>query len=228
MSLAGEAVVAVWNGIAPEGRDAFYDWHVHEHMPERVGIPGFLRGRRYIAEWGAPEFFTLYEATSIETLDGQDYRNRLDHPTPWTLSTVPHFRDVSRAIQRVRHSSGPGMGGHLLTVRLEAGDADGFFALAAREILAPLMATRGVCGVHLCQTDVRASSVETAEKKAREGGTGMPGWTLMVETARREIAEAVGESRLTEATLRACGTDGAGTAGLYRLEYVRTKSSTTA
>src|SRR6201999_3863034 len=47
--LAGEAVVAIWNGIAPEARDAFHDWHINEHMPERVGIPGFRRGRRYIA-----------------------------------------------------------------------------------------------------------------------------------------------------------------------------------
>ena len=98
MSLAGDAIVAIWNGITPAGRDGFYDWHVHEHMPERVGIPGFLRGRRYIAEWGAPEFFTLYEATSIETLDGQDSQSRLNNPTPWTLATVAHFRDVARAI----------------------------------------------------------------------------------------------------------------------------------
>lgn len=228
MSLAGDAVVVVWNGIAPEGRDTFYDWHVHEHMPERVGIPGFLRGRRYIAEWGAPEFFTLYEAASIEVLSGQDYRNRLDNPTPWTLSAVAHFRDVARAIQRVRHSSGPGMGGHLLSLRLEAAEPGGFFAAAARDVIAPLTATRGVCGVHLCQTDVQSSSIETAEKKAREGGTGIPGWTLMVETARREVAESVGKSLLTEAALRACGSDGAGIAGLYRLEYVRTKNSTTA
>lgn len=226
MSLAGDAIVAIWNGITPAGRDGFYDWHVHEHMPERVGIPGFLRGRRYIAEWGAPEFFTLYEATSIETLDGQDYQSRLNNPTPWTLATVAHFRDVARAIQRVRHSSGPGMGGHLLTVRLEVREAEGFFAAAARDVVAPLMATRGVCGVHLCQTDARASAVETAEKKAREGGTGMPGWTLMVETARREVAEELYRACLGEPALRACGTDGAGIAGLYRLEYVRNKSTT--
>jgi hypothetical protein len=47
--LAGEAVVAIWNGIDPDTREQFYDWHVNEHMPERVGIPGFRRGRRYIA-----------------------------------------------------------------------------------------------------------------------------------------------------------------------------------
>ena len=27
MSLAGQAVVAIWNGIAPEGRTEFYEWH---------------------------------------------------------------------------------------------------------------------------------------------------------------------------------------------------------
>jgi hypothetical protein len=43
--LAGEAVVAIWNGIAPESRADFYDWHQNEHMPERVGIPGPGRAR---------------------------------------------------------------------------------------------------------------------------------------------------------------------------------------
>jgi len=54
MSLAGQGVVAIWNGIAPEGRAEFFEWHNREHMPERVGIPGFRRGRRYIAKYGAP------------------------------------------------------------------------------------------------------------------------------------------------------------------------------
>ena len=84
MSLAGQAVVAIWNGIAEEGRTEFYEWHNREHMPERVGIPGFRRGRRYVAKYGHPEFFTLYEADSAEVLVGQDYLNRLNNPTPWT------------------------------------------------------------------------------------------------------------------------------------------------
>lgn len=54
MSLLGKAVVAIWNDILPEGRDNFIEWHNREHIPERVSIPGFLRGRRYIAEQGVP------------------------------------------------------------------------------------------------------------------------------------------------------------------------------
>jgi len=70
MSLAGQGAVAIWHDIAPEGRSDFYAWHGREHMPERVGIPGFLRGRRYIALDGAPEFFNLYETAARETVAG--------------------------------------------------------------------------------------------------------------------------------------------------------------
>ena len=51
MSLSGSGVIAIWNDITDEGRANFYEWHDREHIPERVAIPGFLRGRRYIALW---------------------------------------------------------------------------------------------------------------------------------------------------------------------------------
>jgi hypothetical protein len=85
-SLAGEAVVAIWTGIDPEVRDQAYDWYINEHSLERVGISGFRRGRRCIAAGPAtsPEFFTLYEADSMQVLQGSDYANRLNNPTPAT------------------------------------------------------------------------------------------------------------------------------------------------
>ena len=92
----------------PEARDDFYEWHNREHMPERVGIPGFRRGRRYVAISGTPEFFNLYEADSPETLSGQDYQNRLNAPTPWTQRVVPSFRNVARSICRVAFTNGVG------------------------------------------------------------------------------------------------------------------------
>ena len=46
MSLLGNGAMVFWHDVAP-GTDADYrDWHAHEHISERVGIPGFLRGRR--------------------------------------------------------------------------------------------------------------------------------------------------------------------------------------
>ena len=37
----------IWNDIAPGMERAFRDWHDEEHIPERVGVPGFLSGRRF-------------------------------------------------------------------------------------------------------------------------------------------------------------------------------------
>ena len=68
MSLMGSAVVAIWNDITDEGRANFYEWHNREHIPERIGIEGFLRGRRYIATEGSPAYFTLYEVRDTAVL----------------------------------------------------------------------------------------------------------------------------------------------------------------
>jgi hypothetical protein len=111
MSLAGEGAVAIWHDIAPEGREEFYAWHGEEHMPERVGIPGFLRGRRYVAIRAELEFFNLYEASSPQVVIGVDYRARLENPTPWTVATVKHFRSVARSVCRVAATYGRGQGG---------------------------------------------------------------------------------------------------------------------
>jgi hypothetical protein len=60
-------------------------------MPERVGIPGFLRGRRYRAIDAAAEYFTLYEAEDAAVLTGAHYLERLNNPTPATRTVIPQF-----------------------------------------------------------------------------------------------------------------------------------------
>ena len=138
MSLYGHGAVTIWHDLLPQAKDNFYAWHNHEHMPERVGIPGFRRGRRYIAERGVPEYFNLYEADSPEVLSGQDYLNRLNAPTPWTREVVVSFRNVTRAICRVVFSGGVGQGGHMLTLRFDllganAWGSDGHRCVAAHQ-----------------------------------------------------------------------------------------------
>lgn len=50
MGLLGSGALAIWNGIAPEAEREFDRWHTYEHIPERMALPGFLRGRRYVAD----------------------------------------------------------------------------------------------------------------------------------------------------------------------------------
>ncbi len=95
MALAGRGAVIVWNDITPEGRDDFFEWHARQHMPERINLPGFNRGRRCVAAAASVEFLTLYEVDDVNVLDSEVYRTRLANPTPWSLKVMPHFRATS-------------------------------------------------------------------------------------------------------------------------------------
>ncbi len=75
-ALAGEGFVAIWHDVAPEGRADYYEWHNREHMPERANVPGFIRGRRYLAEKGSPEYFNLYEVETVGVLTSAAYLER--------------------------------------------------------------------------------------------------------------------------------------------------------
>jgi hypothetical protein len=68
MSLLGEGALVVWNDVASGSEREFDRWHIKEHMPERLAVPGFLRGRRYTAGSDHPRYFTFYETASVETL----------------------------------------------------------------------------------------------------------------------------------------------------------------
>ena len=56
MTLLGEAAMVLWYDITPDAIAEHDDWHTHEHLPERVSIPGFVRALRWvIADSTAPE-----------------------------------------------------------------------------------------------------------------------------------------------------------------------------
>src|SRR5690349_24275245 len=102
--MLGRAAVAMWWDISPEVRAEFEDWHTHEHMPERLSIPGFLRGTRWIALSGEPSYFILYEAARWATITAGAYVERLNDPTPWSRKMMPHHRNMMRSLCRVRAS----------------------------------------------------------------------------------------------------------------------------
>ena len=115
--MLGRAAVAMWWDIAPEMKAEFEDWHTHEHMPERLGIPGFLRGTRWIALSGEPSYFILYEAARLATVTTGAYMERLNNPTPWSQKIMPHHLNMVRSLCRVKVSFGAGVPEALATIR---------------------------------------------------------------------------------------------------------------
>jgi hypothetical protein len=223
VSLAGLGAVAIWHDLLPEAKDDFYEWHNREHMPERIGIPGFRRGRRYVAISGAPEFFNLYEADSPETLAGQDYLHRLNAPTAWSQRVIPSFRNVARSVCRVAFTNGVGSGGVMLTLRfaIDAAHRDSTIDALRRRLLPPLVYRKGIAGVHLCLADDAASAVETAERKVRADATLVPSWIILIEG--NAVPDVDGAADDLVPTLMAHAAP-APERAIYRLEFTRLKT----
>ncbi len=222
MPLLGKGVAAIWHNVAPELQADYNAWHVHEHVPERVGVPGFLRGRRYVAVEGAPEFFHFYETETPETLVSPPYLERLNDPTPWTRRVGPSLRDNNRSLCAVAASFGIGGGAAILTARLGA-DAGGTEALAAwlaGEALPGLPGGAGIVGAHLLRGDRKASAVRTEEKAMRGRPDEVAGLVVFVEGIEAGALDPLwkGGGPLSEAAFRARGAAEAAV-GTYRLHY---------
>lgn len=217
MALMGQGAVAIWNDVAPEGLTEFYEWHHREHMPERVGIPGFLRGRRYIAVRGAPEFFTLYEATDTDVLAGPHYLERLNNPTPLTRHVIPkYFRNMVRGVCALRFSVGVGEGGWLITLRFAAEvEREHQLSRHLAEVLPGINEMPTILGAHLCVADSRASTIETSERKSH--GAAVPQWLVMIEGATPDGADAACD-RLLAGELTQHGAKAEMQRGLYQLQ----------
>lgn len=90
-----QGLLAVWTDIAPEAEREFNDWYNTEHIPQLLGVPGFLSGRRYQAVEGEPRYLALYELTNVEVLKSDAFRQVRESPTEWSKKIIPLFRNTA-------------------------------------------------------------------------------------------------------------------------------------
>jgi hypothetical protein len=176
MSLMGKAVVLIWNDVTQEGREGFYAWHDKEHIPERLSLDGFLRGRRYRGNDASPEWLTVYEARDMSVLTGEAYLERLNHPTPLTQASVKDFRNTARSICSIESTQGDSTGAYVLTMQMRMEKSfPSFDALLARG---------DVLAMHRFIADESASNVQTEEAKAR--AFTVPSHIVVIEAATQQ------------------------------------------
>jgi hypothetical protein len=117
MSSRGSAFLALWNDFDPALLDEYECWHTFEHVPERLGVPGFLSAKRYGAGEGANRrFFTLYEIEALEVLDRPEYLQLVEEPTSWSAEMRRSFREFRRYPCRRLVASGQGLAGAAATL----------------------------------------------------------------------------------------------------------------
>src|SRR3954463_14889015 len=157
MALLGGAALAMWWDMAPDMRDEFQHWHTHEHFPERLSVPGFLRASRWEDANGGEGFFILYEVRDFDVLTSDAYLAHLNSPTPWSTKLMPHHRNMVRSQCAVVHSEGGAVAGYALTIRLPSGDG-------VVDLIRGLSACDGIGGAHLLRAQVPAIA-QTEEQK---------------------------------------------------------------
>ena len=116
MGLCGDGALVLNFDVAPAAIADHDHWHTREHMPERLSIPGFLRGTRWIADTGSPRYLVIYEVRDVNVLTGADYLQRLNNPSAWTTRTMAQLRGMRRGFCRVDGSVGLGLGHALLQI----------------------------------------------------------------------------------------------------------------
>lgn len=226
-ALLGAGAVLVWNDVAALGREQFYRWHDKEHIPERLAIPGFRRGRRYIKPGHSPEWLTLYEADDLNVLVSPEYLRRLNSPTPGTVSTLRYFANTSRAVCSIVHSVGSSNGGHVLALRLDVptARAGAMCECLKAEVFPRMVELTGVVACHLYAADHSASHLNTAESSTRVFD--VPSWVLVVEATTPKAAEQ-GRTLINAAGLQRFDAVVRQDAAVYALEICRLSSPDTA
>jgi hypothetical protein len=157
----------MWWDVPRKLRAEWEDWHTHEHMPERLSIPGFLRGSRWRS---GNSYCVLYEVESTATLTSAAYLRRLNNPTPWSRRMMPHHRNMVRSLCRVRASFGGGVSQAMGTLRLPS-------APRGTGLLSRLPAQKGLSGACLLQSAARPP--QTTEQRIR-GGDARADWVVLV------------------------------------------------
>jgi hypothetical protein len=225
MPLKGSGFMAIWHDIQTEGEAEYNTWHTREHMPERLGVPGFEMGRRWV-DWNLDKhrYFTLYEARTVDVFGSEPYRARLNAPSAWSNRVQPHFTNFVRSACRTIVSVGKGIGGAIATVRVHftPGAGAGVFSAKSHALAHEIMPLEGISSVHIGYADPTVTRVHTRESELRKlTGEDVFDAVVMIDgIGRRELERAMPriEALLTPDTAGVASKESA----VYDLAYLLT------
>ena len=216
--LAGKAVMINWSNVAPEHRSAYYEWHSREHMVGRVAIPGYQRGRRYLAAQAERDFLVLYEVDDLAVVTGPDYMAKANKPSPLTQRTAQVVKNAVRGLAVVRASLGIGTGGYALTLRFDprTGSENALASYLSNEALPRAAERPDITGAHFLVADKGASSIVPVERQGRP--TDIPNWIVVLEGVSLDAVNGACDAHLSAATLGQHGAADAVARDTYSLQ----------
>jgi hypothetical protein len=217
MPLLGQAAMLLLFDVLQDAIPEHDEWHTHEHLPERLSIPGFVRGIRWVALNGQPRYFVMYEVEQLATLTSNAYLERLNNPSPWTSKIMPNYRGMTRGFCSVAGSFGFGMGHASLLIRFSPATESGpsLRKRLLQDILPQLPSRPGIGSVHLFEGALTPPM--TNEQRIRGADAGVD-WALLVTGYSQSALASIMRIDLGNPQLEKLGATGV-LGAMYRLEY---------
>jgi hypothetical protein len=98
MAKKGPAIFLVYTDLAdPKYEEEFNAWYNTQHLPQLMGLPGFLDAARYVATKGGPKYLAAYEIENVEAVETPEFKNR--PVPPWDRRMSP--RVVGKNLTRI-------------------------------------------------------------------------------------------------------------------------------
>lgn len=207
MGLLGKAALILSFDIDESAIAEHDKWHSHEHLLERMLIPGFLRGSRWISTSGGPRYFVLYEVDDLGTLTSEPYLDRLNNPSAWTARMMKHYKGMKRGFCRLTLSSGDGLGtfGFLVRLRPKMGMESALREWLNNESLPSLIRRRGLVGAYLFESGLAAEMTEEQRIRGKDGDVD---WILLVTGYDLNAIESLSDTPLSAEALDSHGATG--------------------
>ena len=185
-----KGLLIIWTDVEPSAEADFNDWYDHQHLEERVGVPGFINGRRYSAIDGRPRYLAWYETDTPDVLGSVAYGERQANPTPWTQRIMPNFRNVTRVTAEQIAKSGEGIGGWCTTLRFRPKESakTTLFSWLTTKPDELVNSSKVVSALSWRPADADAAK-GTTEAELRKNEEQPPAWGLLIETGSLEAAQ---------------------------------------
>ncbi len=111
---ASRGQLFIWTDVDPAHETDFNRWYDREHMQERMGIPGFLRARRFRSPVAGPRrYLALYDTESLAVFRTGDYQEAFAQQTDWSRLNLARMRDTQRRVGELAVDEGNGEGAAL-------------------------------------------------------------------------------------------------------------------
>ena len=166
MAQQPKGLLMVWTDIPAELEYEFTEWYNRDHVRERIlGVPGFIRGRRFVSESGSPKYLATYEAESIAVLTSEPYRAIVRDPDAPSRRFIPRFEHTIKGICDITAEAGEAEGAALgvLPLTRSPGREPGLRRWIADALVPGLMRKHGVVAARYAEKNPAALAAGTAE-----------------------------------------------------------------